>query len=88
MGSHQNPQFYDEEKLAALESAHKDVCRILFEHYRSLPKEVVRRQLAHYLMTLAEQGVTNPAELRSRAIAHVKDAQSPSNQRNHKAAAK
>ena len=68
----QPPKSYDETTLQALEQALRDVWRVLKAHdpLRDWDKETdFRRGLAEKLMDLADAGVTEPQEFRSRVLA-------------------
>ena len=72
MASRQPPRSYDETVLQALEQALKDVWQVLKAHdpYRDWDKDPdFRRGLAEKLMDLADAGVTERQELRSRVLA-------------------
>ena len=72
MASPQPPKTYDETTLQALEQALKDVWHILNAHepFRDWDKDAdFRRGLAEKLMDLADAGVTEPQEFRSRVLA-------------------
>jgi hypothetical protein len=72
MASRQPPRSYDETVLQALEQALKDVWQVLKAHdpCRDWDKDPdFRRGLAEKLMDLADAGVTERQELRSRVLA-------------------
>ena len=72
MGSRQPPKSYDETTLQALEQALRDVWQVLKAHdpYRDWDKDTdFRRGIAEKLMDLADAGVTERQELRSRVLA-------------------
>jgi hypothetical protein len=72
MDSQQPPKSYDETTLQALEQALKDVWQVLKAHepFRDWDKDAdFRRGLAEKLMDLADAGVTDPQEFRSRVLA-------------------
>ena len=72
MASRQPPKSYDETTLQALEQALKDVWQVLKAHdpLRDWDKDTdFRRGLAEKLMDLADAGVTEPQEFRSRVLA-------------------
>ena len=72
MGSRPPPKSYDETTLQALEQALKDVWQVLKAHdpCRDWDKDTdFRRGLAEKLMDLADAGVTERQELRSRVLA-------------------
>ena len=72
MGSRQPPKSYDETTLQALEQALRDVWQVLKAHdpLRDWDKDTdFRRGLAEKLMDLADAGVTEPQEFRSRVLA-------------------
>jgi hypothetical protein len=72
MGSRLPPKSYDETTLQALERALKDVLQVLKAHepFRDWDKDAdFRRGLAEKLMDLADAGVTDPQEFRSRVLA-------------------
>jgi hypothetical protein len=71
MGSQYPPSFYDDETLAVLEQALRDVWRVLkarepYPNWENNPD--LTRHLAFKLMSLADAGVRDPEELRSRAL--------------------
>ena len=72
MASRQPRKSYDEMTLQALEQALKDVWQVLKAHdpFRDWDKDTdFRRGLAEKLMDLADAGVTEPQEFRSRVLA-------------------
>ena len=72
MGSRQPPKSYDETTLQALEQALRDVWQVLKAHepLHDWDKDTdFRRGLAEKLMDLADAGVTEPQEFRSRVLA-------------------
>ena len=72
MASRQPPKSYDETTLQALEQALRDVWQVLKAHdpLRDWDKDTdFRRGLAEKLMDLADAGVTEPQEFRSRVLA-------------------
>ena len=72
MASQQSPKSYDETTLQALEQALRDVWIALKAHdpLRDWDQDTdFRRGLAEKLMDLADAGVTEPQEFRSRALA-------------------
>ena len=72
MASRQPPRSYDETTLQALEQALKDVWQVLKAHdpCRDWDKDAeFQRGLAGKLMALADAGVTDRQELRSRVLA-------------------
>jgi len=72
MASRQPPRSYDETTLQALEQALRDVWQVLKAHepFRDWDKdEEFKTGLASKLMILADAGVTDPQELRSRVLA-------------------
>ena len=72
MASRQPPKSYDETTLQALEQALRDVWQVLKAHdpLRDWDKDTdFRRALAEKLMDLADAGVTEPQEFRSRVLA-------------------
>ena len=72
MASRQPPKSYDETTLQALEQAHHDVWQVLKarDPLRDWDKdEEFHRGLAEHLMALADIGVTDRQELRSRVLA-------------------
>ena len=67
-----SPKSHDETTLLAIEQALKDVWQVLKAHepYRDWDKDAdFRRGLADKLMDLADAGVTEPQEFRSRVLA-------------------
>ena len=63
--------WYDEQTLTVLEQALRDVWEVLKAHnpypdWRIDPD--LKKELAHRLMALADAGVRDPEELRSRAL--------------------
>ena len=72
MASQHPPRNYDHKTLIALEQAHRDVWQVLKAHdpYHDWDKDSEFQQgLAATLMDLADAGVTDRQELRSRALA-------------------
>ena len=72
MASRPPPKSHDETTLIALEQALEDVWQILKAHdpLRDWDKDTdFRRGLADKLMDLADAGVTQPEEFRSRVLA-------------------
>ena len=72
MASRQPPKSYDETTLQALEQALRDVWQVLKAHdpLRDWDQDTdFRRGLAEKLMDLADAGVTEPQEFRSRVLA-------------------
>ena len=72
MASRQPPKSYDETTLQALEQALRDVWQVLKAHdpLRDWDQDAdFRRGLAEKLMDLADAGVTEPQEFRSRVLA-------------------
>ena len=72
MASQHPPRSYDETTLQALEQALRDVWQVLKAHdpFRDWNKDAdFRRSLAEKLMDLADAGVTEPQELRTRILA-------------------
>ncbi len=66
-----NPDYYDDETLAALEQALRDVWHVLKAHdpYPNWQGDrEFKRSLAEKLMALANSGVRDPEELRSRTL--------------------
>ena len=72
MGSYRPPQhYYDDQTLHAIEEAMRDVWMVLKAHqpYRGWERDPeLKSELAYHLMALANAGVLDPAELRSRAL--------------------
>lgn len=71
MASRNPPEYYDDETLAALEQALRDVWQVLKAHdpYPNWNEDPeLKRSLAMKLLALANTGVKDPAELRSRAL--------------------
>jgi hypothetical protein len=71
MASESPPSSYDDEMLFALEDALRQVWEVLKAHdpypgWQSDPD--LQRALAERLMTLADSGVKDPQELRSRTL--------------------
>jgi hypothetical protein len=63
------PQSYDAAALAEFDEAFGDVCTILFPNgCTSEHDKGMRRELAWLLMEIAERGVTDPQELRTRTL--------------------
>ena len=72
MASRQPPKSYDETTLQALEQALRDVWQVLKAHdpLRDWDKDAdFRRGLADKLMDLADAGVTQPQEFRTKVLA-------------------
>jgi hypothetical protein len=72
MASRHPPKSYDETTLQALEQALRDVWQVLKAHdpLRDWDKDSeFQKGLAEKLMALADAGVTDPQELRSRVLA-------------------
>ena len=72
MVSQHPPRLYDETTLQALEQALRDVWQVLKAHdpFRDWDKDTeFKRGLAAKLMALADAGVTDPQDLRSRVLA-------------------
>lgn len=72
MASQYPPRSYDERTLQALEQALRDVCQVLKAHNHYLDwsnDPEAKRNLAFMLMTFADCGVTDPQELRGKALA-------------------
>jgi hypothetical protein len=72
MASQYPPQSYDDNTLQALEQALRDVWQVLKAHdpHRDWSKDSeLKRDLAYTLISLVDCGVTDPQELRSRALA-------------------
>jgi hypothetical protein len=72
MASQRPPRSFDESTLQALENALRDVWQVLKAHdpYHDWDKDSEFQQgLAATLMDLADAGVTDRQELRSRALA-------------------
>ena len=73
MASQYSTRNYDETTRQALEQALRDVWQVLKAHdpERNWDKDSeVHRDLATTLIALADSGVTDPQELRSRALAN------------------
>jgi hypothetical protein len=71
MASQQPPKSHDETTLVALEQALRDVCQVLKAHdpYHDWDRDSeVQQALAKKLMALADTGVRDPKELRSRML--------------------
>ena len=71
MVSQHLPRSYDEITLHALEEALRDVWMVLKAHDPDGAwdhKRELKRQVARTLMALADNGVTDPQELRSRTL--------------------
>ena len=67
----QHPQSYDDETLQALEQALRDVWQVLKAHDPCGDwdnNSELKRQVARTLMALADTGVTEAQELRSRTL--------------------
>jgi hypothetical protein len=72
MASQHPPRNYDHKTLMALEQAHRDVWQVLQAHdpYQHWAGDSEFQQgLASTLMALVDAGVTDPQDLRSRALA-------------------
>jgi hypothetical protein len=72
MASQYQPQSYDDNTLQALEQALRDVWQVLKAHdpHGDWSKDSeLKRDLAYTLISLVDCGVTDPQELRSRALA-------------------
>jgi hypothetical protein len=71
LASKDPPRNYDEKTLLALEKALKDVWEVLKAHnpYKDWDKDSeLKKSLAQKLMALADAGVIDPQELRSRTL--------------------
>lgn len=71
MGSQHPPRSYDETTLRALEQALRDVWEVLKAHdlHRDWDKDPeTKEQVAEMLMALADAGVRDAQELRSRTL--------------------
>jgi hypothetical protein len=71
VGSKNPPKTYDDQTVVALEQALKDVWEVLKAHnlYKDWDKDTeLKRHVAEKLMALADTGVVDPQELRSRTL--------------------
>jgi hypothetical protein len=67
MGSQYPPGFYDDEKLAAVESAFRDIWKAFAMEGRA-SNEGLRVAVIHTLLKLVDEGTTRPDQLRATVL--------------------